>query len=369
MTTAPHRPDFRVPDPLPYDPAGPGPDFELPPGLEAAQPPEARGVARDQVRLLAAGQDGLAHATFAALGRFLSPGDLLVVNTSATLAAAIDGQRPGGRPVVVHFSTQLDNGRWLAELRPPGRATGPVTDATAGERITLPAGASLVLEAAAGTRLWRARLAAEAGPYAYLAAHGRPISYAYLHRPWPLRDYQTVFARDPGSAEMPSAGRPFSTALVTGLVTAGIVIAPITLHTGVSSLEAGEPPLPERFTVPAATAELVTMTRAAGRRVIAVGTTVTRALETAADRSAAAGRDGLGPASGWTELVLGPGRPARVVDGIVTGWHAPGASHLALLTAVAGPDLVAAAYAEAIRHGYLWHEFGDSALLIRERAG
>ena len=210
MTTAPHRPDFRVPDPLPYDPAGPGPDFELPPGLEAAEPPEARGVARDQVRLLAAGQDGLAHATFAALGRFLSPGDLLVVNTSATLAAAIDGQRPGGRPVVVHFSTQLDNGHWLAELRPLGRATGPVTDATAGERITLPAGASLVLEAAAGTRLWRARLAAEAEPHAYLAVHGRPISYAYLHRPWPLRDYQTVFARDPGSAEMPSAGRPFT---------------------------------------------------------------------------------------------------------------------------------------------------------------
>ena len=253
-------------------------------------------MARDQVRLLAAGQDGLAHATFAELGRFLSPGDLLVVNTSATLAAAVDGQRPGGRAVVVHFSTRLDNGRWLVELRPPGRATGPVTDAAAGERIALPAGASLVLEAAAGTRLWRARLAAEAAPHAYLAAHGRPISYAYLHRPWPLRDYQTVFARDPGSAEMPSAGRPFSTGLVTGLVTAGIVIAPITLHTGVSSLEAGEPPLPERFTVPAATAELVTLTRAAGRRVIAVGTTVTRALETAADRSAAAGRDGLGPA-------------------------------------------------------------------------
>jgi S-adenosylmethionine:tRNA ribosyltransferase-isomerase len=394
-------------------------DFELPPDLEAGQPPEARGLARDDVRLLVADPSGLRHARFSGLGRFLSPGDVLVINTSATLAAAIDGRRPDGTAVTVHFSTFLDEGSWLVELRPPGRATGPVTDARAGERVELPAGAALTLLAAvAGTpaprtpaprtpaprtpapqipappspasrtaappapasrtaappapasrtaapptaapRLWHARVAVEGDVLAYLGVHGRPITYAYLTGSWPLTAYQTVFARDPGSAEMPSAGRPFSTALVTSLVAGGIFIAPITLHTGVSSLEAGEAPLPEWFRIPAPTAELVTHARAAGRRIIAVGTTVTRALETGAapDGTVTAGE-------GWTGLVLGPDRPARAVDGIITGWHAPGASHLSLLAAVAGPGLVSEAYGEAIRHRYRWHEFGDSCLLLR----
>ncbi len=140
----------------------------------------------------------------------------------------------------------------------------------------------------------------------------------------------------------------------------GIAIAPITLHAGVSSAEPGEPPVPELFDVPSATARLVNLTRAAGRRVIAVGTTVTRALE-----SAATSADGVvHRAGGWTDLVLGAGRPCRVVDGLITGWHDAGASHLLLLEAVAGPELVAAAYREAVEHGYLWHEFGDSALLL-----
>jgi S-adenosylmethionine:tRNA ribosyltransferase-isomerase len=343
-------------------------DFDLPPGLEAGQPPEARGLARDDVRLLVAGDSGLRHARFSGLGQFLSAGDVLVINTSATLAAAVDGRRPDGSVVTVHFSTRLDDGSWLVELRPPGRATGPVTDAQPGERIRLPAGAALTLSVpgapalgtAAVRRLWQARVAVEGDVRAYLAAHGRPITYAYLTGSWPLAMYQTVFARDPGSAEMPSAGRPFSTELVTSLVAGGVLIAPITLHTGVSSLEAGEAPLPEWFRIPVPTAELVSHSRAAGRRIIAVGTTVTRALESGAapDGTVTAGQ-------GWTELVLGPDRPARVVDGIVTGWHAPGASHLSLLAAVAGPDLVRDAYSEAIRQRYLWHEFGDSCLLLR----
>jgi S-adenosylmethionine:tRNA ribosyltransferase-isomerase len=193
----------------------------------------------------------------------------------------------------------------------------------------------------------------------YLARHGRPIRYSYVPRPWPIDYYQTVFARRPGSAEMPSAARPFSTELVSALVADGIAIAPITLHAGVSSAEAGEPPFPELFHVPPATARLVNLTRATGGRVVAVGTTVTRALESAADA------DGVvGAALGWTDLVLGPHRPCRVVDGLITGWHEAGASHLLLLEAVAGPDLVATAYREAVEHSYLWHEFGDSALLL-----
>jgi S-adenosylmethionine:tRNA ribosyltransferase-isomerase len=373
----------------------------LPAGLVATEPPEARGLRRDGVRLVVAGRSGLRHARFADLPRHLRPGDLLVVNTSATLPAAVDGHRAGSArgPVTVHFSTALDDGTWVVELRPPHRGSGPVLDGAAGERVALPGGVVLTLLAGhpgggpTSERLWRARTSAGVGRL--LAEHGRPVAYGYLTRRWPLAAYQTVFARQDtpevvastdvaradvaradvvsgegrpsarfrslaeGSAEMPSAGRPFTTELVTELVSAGIAVAPIVLHTGVSSLEKHEPPLAEPYRVPPATARLVNATRAAGGRVIAVGTTVTRALETVAgaDGSVTAG-------AGWTELVLGPGRPARAVDGLITGWHEPGASHLLLLRAVAGPELVEAAYRAAFREHYLWHEFGDSCLLL-----
>ena len=356
--------------------------------LAATQPPEARGLSRDGVRLLVATPDGVVHARFGDLPRFLSAGDLVVVNTSATIAAAVDGRRSDGRSLVVHFATPLDEGTpwagtpdgrspgerardegtpgetsWLVELRGSAAATGPVMDAVPGETVTLPAGGSLTLlrryPSPAATRMWAASVAVGGDVGAFLARRGRPIRYSYVPDPWPLSAYQTVFARTPGSAEMPSAGRPFTAGLVTDLVTAGVVIAPITLHAGVASLEAGEPPLPERFAVPEPTAELVNLTRAEGRRVVAVGTTCTRALESAADA------DGTVRArDGWTGLVLGAGHPARVVTGLVTGWHDPEASHLALLEAVAGQELVRAAYREAEKAGYLWHEFGDSCLLL-----
>ena len=365
--------------------------------LAASQPPEARGLGRDGVRLLVATPDGMVHARFGDLPRFLSAGDLLVVNTSATIAAAVDGRRGDGRPVVVHFSSPLDEGtpwagtpdgrspgeqapgeatpggpagegtpgetQWLVELRGSAAATGPVTDAAPGESITLPAGGSLTLlrryPGPAAIRMWAASVAAGGDVGAFLARRGQPIRYSYVPDPWPLPAYQTVFARTPGSAEMPSAGRPFTAGLVTDLVAAGVVIAPITLHAGVASLEAGEPPLPERFAVPEPTAQLVNLTRAEGRRVVAVGTTCTRALESAADAGGT-----VHARHGWTDLVLGAGHPARIVSGLVTGWHDPEASHLALLEAVAGQQLVRAAYLEAERAGYLWHEFGDSCLLL-----
>jgi S-adenosylmethionine:tRNA ribosyltransferase-isomerase len=334
-------------------------DFRLPAGSEATEPPEERGLARDQVRLLAAVGTTIDHARFCDLGDFLSPGDLLVVNTSLTLAAAVPGRRAGGRPVVAHLSTELDDGSWLVELRPAADAVGPLPDIAAGESVALAGGGALVTVEPVGTRLWRATIEIEGNVVDYLWANGHPISYRYLQGSWPLSAYQTIFARDAGSAEMPSAGRPFSSTLVTSLLTQGIVIAPITLHCGVSSLEVGELPLAERYQVPRVTAELVNETRAAGRRVIAVGTTVTRALETVASPE---GR--LRPGAGWTDVVLGRDRPARAVDGIITGWHEAGASHLSLLEAVAGFDLVARAYDEALHEGYLWHEFGDSCLLL-----
>lgn len=334
------------------------PDFELPAALEASAPP----ARRDAVRLLVASPEGITHSRFPELANFLAPGDLVVVNTSATLPAAVDGTRSGGAAVTVHFATALDDGAWVVEVRPARRAYGPVDDLRPGEAIDLPCGVRLVPfgpHPRGQRRLWRASLGVEGGVIAYLARYGRPIRYSYVRSAYPSAAYQTVFGREPGSAEMPSAGRPFTDALVTELVTRGIGVAPIMLHTGVSSQDAGEPPQPERYRVPEVTARQVNMTRAWGGRVIVVGTTVTRALESAADRA------GIVQASaGWTDLVLGPDRPARVVDGLITGWHAPGASHLRLLQAVAGAGLVSRAYEEAVREGYRWHEFGDSCLLL-----
>lgn len=342
----------------------PSTTFRLPAELNAAEPPEARGLTRDGVRLLVADGNGVEHARFHQLERYLRPGDLLVVNTSGTLAAAVDGTRIGGRgvqPVVVHFSTELDGGDWVVELRTAPSAAAPVLDAELGERLELPGGGWAELLAPYDPprgRLWRART--KVGPVtAFLARHGRPIAYSYVGRRWPLDAYQTVFARESGSAEMPSAGRPFSAELVTRLVSAGVLVAPVRLHTGVSSLESYEPPMPERFDVPEPTARLANLVRSGGGRVVAVGTTVVRALESAARPDGT-----VLPARGWTDLVLGPDRPARAVDGLITGMHAPDASHLLLLEAVAGGDLVQDAYDAALERGYLWHEFGDLCLLL-----
>jgi S-adenosylmethionine:tRNA ribosyltransferase-isomerase len=343
--------------------------FERPPGTDAIEPPEAHGVPRDGVKLLVAQASGISHSRFVDLGNHLNTGDLLVVNNTATLPAAVDGCR-NGDSVAVHFSTALSDRVWVIELRPAKHATGHLTDVQPGERVDLPGGAALVVGASypragvAGSRLWRSRPAIEGDVASYLARHGRPIRYAYVPRQWPLDSYQTVFARTPGSAEMASAARPFSAELVTSLIARGITIAPITLHAGVSSAEPGEPPTPEPFDVPPRTAQLVNLTRATGGRVVAVGTTATRALE-----SAAAADGMVRPSHGWTDLVVRPGQPVRVVDGVITGWHDAGASHLLLLEAVAGPELVAGAYREAVAHGYLWHEFGDSALLLPPRIG
>ncbi len=347
-------------------PTDPRTRFHLPPELSAAEPPESRGLSRDGVRLLAATPMKVRHVQFGDIARYLEPGDLLVLNTSATLPAAVDAVRAFGALVVVHFSTRVTADSWAVELRATDSAQdGPLRDGTPGEQLTLVGGAVLTLIAAfpdadahGGSRLWRARLDRDVN--AHLAVYGHPIRYGYVRERWPLDAYQTVFATHPGSAEMPSAGRPFTPEVLTRLVAYGVTIAPVLLHTGVSSQESHEPPYAEWYRVPEHTARLVDLARSAGRRVVAVGTTVVRALETVAapDGTVTAGE-------GWTDLVLGPDRPARVVTGLLTGLHAPGASHLHLLEAVAGPELVQQVYDAALRRRYRWHEFGDVCLLLQ----
>ncbi len=329
-------------------------EFALPTDLEAHEPPRER----DGVRLLVGGGDGVTHHAFTDLPGLLTPGDLLVVNTSATLPAAVRLDR-----LAVHFSGPSPSGPyWLVELRMrTADATVPYAGGRPGEWFPLPGGATLTLIDRHTPRLWRARLDTDVVPY--LRRHGVPIRYGYVGHDWPLSAYQTVFAgrgsADGGSAEMPSAGRPFTTELVTRLVSRGVQIAPLVLHTGVASPEKDEPPYAERYDVPAATAALVNHARREGGRVIAVGTTAVRALETAA------APDGFVEAShGWTSHVVTPDEGVRVVDGLLTGLHEPRSSHLRMLTAIAGTPLLEEVYSAALAHGYKWHEFGDLNLLL-----
>ncbi|MFI0136287.1 S-adenosylmethionine:tRNA ribosyltransferase-isomerase [Streptomyces luteogriseus] len=340
----------------------------VPQELSARVPVEQRGpgLERDAVRMLVSRGAEVAHHTFRELPLLLRAGDLLVVNTSATLAAAVDGWT-GHTRVVVHFSTRGDDGRWAVELREPdgrgttrARAGGP-----AGRDVRLPGGVGLVLEeplSGRGERLWWARVSGPGVP-GLLREHGRPIRYAYTERDQPLSAYQTVFALPSadgtGSAEMPSAARPFTARLVTELVSRGVRFAPVTLHTGVASAEAHEPPYPERFEVPEASARLIEATRAGGGRVVAVGTTAVRAVESAV------GADGAVRAcAGWTDLVVTPEHGVRVVDGLLTGLHEPQASHLLMLEAIAGRVAVERGYEAALQGRYLWHEFGDVHLVL-----
>jgi len=337
--------------------------FELPRVLEATAPTEARGLRRDQVKMMVSDRTAPpVHAQARDLARFLKPGDVVVVNTSGTLAAELPAVS-GGEDVLVHLSTPLPGGGWVVEPRRRGAGASVPWSGRLdpGSVLALPDGGRLHLEGpfAGSVRLWTAEFDLPEDLLPYLARHGAPIRYSYVPEPWSIDHYQTVFARHPGSAEMPSAGRAFTTELVTDLVTAGVVIAPITLHTGVSSLEGHERPYPEWARVPASTADLVASARRRGHRVIAIGTTVVRALESAVDRT---GR--VRAFDGWTDLVVTPSVGVQAVDGLLTGWHEPEASHLLMLEAVAAPGALPEAYAAALAERYLWHEFGDVHLIV-----
>ena len=338
--------------------------FELPQRLEAQEPPEVRGLARDEVRLLVASKhDGrIAHAQFKDLPAFLAPGDLVVVNTSGTLPAALPAQRADGLEVELHFSTPVPHRVldrwWIVELRANER---PFLSAREGDELSLPGGgrAEIVAPYARGRRLWVAKLDLPEPLGVYLHGHGHPIRYGYVPQEWPLSMYQNAYSVELGSAEMASAGRPFTAQLIANLVARGIQVAPVVLHTGVSSPEANEPPYAERYRVPEATARLVNAVHGWGGRVIAVGTTVVRALETVA------GDDGTVEAGeGWTNHIVCAECKVRAVDGLITGWHEPEASHLQMLQAIADEELLEKCYREALAHGYLWHEFGDSHLIL-----
>jgi S-adenosylmethionine:tRNA ribosyltransferase-isomerase len=359
--------------------------FVLPAELEAGEPPEARGLARDEVRLMVSywADDRVIHTRFRNLPEYLEAGDVLVINTSGTMNAALHAMRADGSACELHLSTHMPEDSWTVEIRLPGeKGTMPLYDAQAGETLQLPGGATATLHAPytrktdARTpvseamlfsskqkkghyRLWLATLRLPCGWQDYLARYGFPIRYQYVRESWPISYYQTIYATETGSAEMPSAGRAFTPELITRLVARGIVIAPLLLHTGVASLEEHEPPYEEFYRVPLETARLVNMARETGKRVIAVGTTVVRALESVTDRTGV-----THPAEGWTELMVTPQRGMRAVNAMLTGLHEPRATHIAMLEALCGMGHLNITYQEALRQRYLWHEFGDLHLIL-----
>ncbi len=349
-------------------------DFRLPPELEAGEPPEARGLARDEVRLLVShrADHHIEHRIFRDLPELLDPGDVVVVNTSGTMNAALHATRADGTPLEVHLSTRLPADLWIVELRRPDRTTTQAFyHARPGETHLLPGGASATLHVPyrpdqrgadsekERVRLWIATLHLPEALPVYLRQHGFPIRYGYVRASWPISFYQTVYATEMGSAEMPSAGRAFTPDLLKRLAARGVQVVPLILHTGVASLEEHEPPYEEFYRVPLKTARAVNAAHTAGRRVVAVGTTVVRALETVTDAEGC-----THPGEGWTRLVVTPEGGLRAVDALLTGLHEPRATHLALLEALAGREHLHRTYTEALQQGYLWHEFGDLHLIL-----
>jgi S-adenosylmethionine:tRNA ribosyltransferase-isomerase len=350
-------------------------EFELPDELCATQPPEALGKMRDDVRLLVinrARQDWQ-HAEFSDLGNFLRKSDLLVFNRSRTLPAVLTGQEAGSNNTIqIRLAERLIDGSWLALL-----VCGTDASLSAEQLFACGLHPQMEIEFADGLRaevlardtriprLWRLRFnRSHSALLEVLYKHGHPVWYEYLSDNWDIGFYQNVYASEPGSAEMPSAGRAFTWRMLFDLKRRGIRSTSILLHTGLSSylddeLDARHPASEEEYSIDGQAAEAINKARMSGGRIIAVGTTVVRALESAANE------DGfVRETHDYTELKIHADHRLRCATGLITGLHEPRASHLDLLAAFLPPATLFDAYQDAIATRYLWHEFGDLNLII-----
>ena len=344
-------------------------DFSLPQNLSAREPPERRrGRRRDAVRLLVISRrtGDVTHSCFERLCDFLVPGDLLVFNASRTLPALLSGWRDSDKAKVeVRLASHLSDNSWLALIR-----SGPENCPVLEERnsvISFEFGLNARLESPHREipGMWKVRFSASGAELIDLIYRlGEPVRYQYVSKPWELNYYQTIYARDPGSAEMPSAGRAFTWKMLLQLRKMGIETAFITLHTSLSSylddeLDRRHPTIAEEYSIGTQTALKIGAASCAGKRIIAVGTTVVRALESAAQA------DGIVRAGHrYSGLMITPDYLLRVTDGILTGLHEPTASHLELLSAFISPMFLNEAYIGAVQLRYFWHEFGDLNLII-----
>jgi S-adenosylmethionine:tRNA ribosyltransferase-isomerase len=361
--------------------------FELPDELSAHAPPEKRGLSRDGIRLLAADRrtGNVTHSRFDRIADFLRPGDCLVFNASRTLPAALpalaaparrgrgapDGLRDGTR-LQARLARRWEDGVWSVLILDADEEPwiGDLRDTRLVFAIGAPGdNAALsadVLERDPHVgRLWKVRFSLKGQALMQsLSRLGSPVRYWYAAGPWGLDDYQTVYAREPGSVEMPSAGRAFTWKLLMDLRRKGVGTAFLVLHAGLSSYmdeeyDARRPASTEAFRLEEAAARNIDRAKAAGGRIIAVGTTVVRALESIAEDG---GR--VRAAEGETSLRIVPGYRLKTVDGLLTGFHEPAASHLDLLSAFMPPERLKSVYDAALQGKYLWHEFGDANLIL-----
>lgn len=340
--------------------------FDLPQYLACPTPTEERNLERDEVRLLVSTNSGeIEHTTFNHFPSFLQEGDVLVVNTSATIPAALPVSLPGGRQGRLHISSKLNNGKWLIEIREiSGTKTKRWHEGEEGMVFQLPSGTSATLKQRfykndQWLHLWVVEFNLHQPMQTYLAANARPIQYEKLDRQYPLSYYQAFFSFHPGSSEMPSAGRGFTPGIIERLLKKGVALAPVILHTGVSSLEENETPYPEYMEIDPVSTSIINTAKRQGRRIIAVGTTAIRAIETAVNNEGS-----LLPYRGSTELFIDESYTMKIIDGLLTGFHEPKASHLNMLQSVGGFDHIDKAYQEAIKAGYYWHQFGDLHLIL-----
>src|SRR5258706_6890583 len=340
-------------------------EFVLPSELEAHEPPEFRGLRRDQVRLLVLPRNAdqpVVHTQFAEIGKYLRAGDLLVVNNSRTLPALLQAHDETGAPVEVRLAQRRTESQGDALL-----LDGRTHIGRSGMRLDF--GHDLTAEVVASNPdlpfLWQVQFNICCKELLNLIYRvGVPIRYSYVAEALPLDLYQTVYAGAPGSVEMVSAGRPFSWELLLSLERQGVKLATISLHTGISStrddaIDATYPNYAEEYDLPEATVQAINNCHQAQGRVIAVGTTVVRTLETVA-----AQQHGLNSAHGWTRLHIAAGHHLRLVDGLLTRMHEPESSHLDLFSGFVQPERLKAVYLQAIERQYLWHEFGDMNLIV-----
>jgi S-adenosylmethionine:tRNA ribosyltransferase-isomerase len=337
-------------------------EYRLPPDLIAQQPLAERGSSRLLVLERATGV--LSHRSFSDLPELLRPGDLLVVNRSRVFAARLLGRREGGGAAEILLVRRREPTVWSAMVRPGRRLRpGAVVDVAEGFQVRIED-----TPASGGLRTVRLLLDGP-DPDAALERHGHVPLPPYIRRADAREDrerYQTVFAREMGSVAAPTAGLHFTPELLDRLRTHGVGSTELVLHVGPGTFRPVEVDdvrehrvESERFFIPEETAAAIDRARAEGRRVVAVGTTTTRALESALDD---AGR--LRPGDGETTLVVVPGFRFRVVDALLTNFHLPRSSLLLLVSAFAGRERVLAAYAEAARHRYRFYSYGDAMLVV-----